>query len=220
MKYITTSTFALLLTTFVIGCSQPSNTALFERGDYAMWQGRWSDAANDFKTATLQHPGDWEAQFKLGKCKMELGEPQLASQSLAIATALQPDNTEIADLYAKSLFDCGEQDKLFTYLSTRASEQQTVRAWTRFAEYAMDLDDPDTATIALNTAIKIGDGSNADPYILFATLSQRLGNNEEAVYYWQQAWIIEPHNEDIANALRSHGEVPGPTMTGIVDEVE
>jgi Tfp pilus assembly protein PilF len=84
----------------------------------------------------------------------------------------------------------------------------------------MDLDDPDTATIALNTAIKIGDGSNADPYILFATLSQRLGNNEEAVYYWQQAWIIEPHNEDIANALRSHGEVPGPTMTGIVDEVE
>ena len=192
--------------------------ALLENGNYAMWQERWSDAAADFTKATLQHPGDWQAQYKLGQCLMEMGEPQLASQSLAIAEALQPSKIEVADLYAKSLFACGQKDKLFSFLYTRATKQHTTRAWTRFAEYAMDVDDPDSAANAINTAIAISDGTDASPYILGATLAERLGNNDKAIRMWQQAWIINPSDENISNALRAHGEVPGPTMTGIVDE--
>ena len=151
---------------------------------------------------------------------MEMGEPQLASQSLAIAEALKPNNTDIADFYARSLYACGQQDKLFSFLSSRAKKQHTVRAWTRFAEYAMDLDDPDSATNAINTAIELSDGTDATPYVLAATLAERLGDNDRAVTYWQQAWIINPYDETIANALRAHGEIPGPTMTGIVDDTQ
>ncbi len=219
MKQITTTIIgSALLSITVLGCGQPSNTALLERGSYSMWQGRWTDAAADYKKATLQHPGDWEAQYKLGQCKMELGEPQLASQSLAIAEALQPNNNDIADLYAKSLFECGQQDKLFSFLHSRAKKQHTVQSWTRFAEYAVVLDDPDSATNAINTAIALSDGTDTGPYVLAATLAERLGDNDMAITFWQQAWVINPQDDNIANALRSHGEIPGPTMTGSVDE--
>ena len=51
----------------------------------------------------------------------------------------------------------------------------------------MDLDDPDSATNAINTAITVSDGTDATPYVLAATLAERLGDNEQAITYWQQA---------------------------------
>jgi Tfp pilus assembly protein PilF len=84
----------------------------------------------------------------------------------------------------------------------------------------MDIGDPDSATNALNTAMSLSDGTDARPYALAATLAERLGDDDRAITLWQQAWIIDPHNENFANALRSHGEVPGPTMTGVVNETQ
>lgn len=203
------------------GCGgQPANTTLLERGNYAMWQGRWSDAATDFNKAIEQHPGDWEAQYNLGKCYMNMGDPVRASQSLAVAESLQPTDTEISDLYAKSLLQSGEEDRLYSFLLNRAQKQQTVRSWTVFAEYAIDLDDPDSATNAINTAIAISDGTNARPYVLAAMYAERLGDDTLAVTRWQEAWMIDPTNETVSNALRAHGVVPGPTMTGVDDATQ
>ncbi|MAI67535.1 MAG: hypothetical protein CMJ26_06635 [Phycisphaerae bacterium] len=201
------------------GCGQPSNESMLDKGNYAMWQGRWSDAAEEFRAAASLHPGDWEAQYNLGQCYMEMGQPQLAAQSLAVAESLKPYNTDIADLYAESLMQSDKGDKLYSFLFNRAQSQQTVRSWTKFAEYAMELDDPDSATNAINTAIALSDGTNIRPYVVAATFAQRLGDDTLAVTYWKQAWMIEPTNVDITNAIRSYGEVPGPTMTG-VDDIE
>ena len=202
------------------GCGgQPANTTLLERGNYAMWQGRWSDATTSFNMAVAQHPGDWEAQYNLGKCYMNLGDPVRASQSLAVAESLQPGDTEISDLYAEALLQGGEQNRLYSYLLRRAQKQQTVRAWTIFAEYAMDLDDPDSATNAINTAIAISDGTNSRPYVLAAMYAERLGDDTLAVTRWQEAWIIDPTDEAVSSALRAHGIVPGPTMTGVDDTI-
>ena len=199
------------------GCGQPSNTTLLERGNYAMWQGRWSDAADAFKQATLQHPGDWEAQYHLGQCYMEMGDAQKASQSLAVAESLQPTNIEISDAYPESLLQSGDANKLYSFLLKRAQKQQSVRDWTIFAEYTMEIDDPDSATNAINTAIAISQGTNARPYIVAATFAERLGDDTLAVTRWQEAWMIDPTNENVSNALRAHGIVPGPTMTGVDD---
>jgi hypothetical protein len=88
------------------------------------------------------------------------------------------------------------------------------------AEYTMELDDPDSATNAINTAIAISNGADATPYMTAASIAERLGDDALAITRWQEAWHIEPHNEYIETALRSHGEVPGPTMTGSADNSE
>jgi len=209
---------AILLT--LVGCGQPSNTALLEQGNYAMWQNRWSDASNAFQKAVSQHPGDWEAQYNLGQCYIEMGEPRKASQALAVAESLRPADTSIADLYAESLLLSGERDLLFSFLLQRAKRVETVRAWMVFAEYTMDIDDPDSATTAIDTAIALSNGIDARPFVVAATFAERLGDDTLAITRWKEAWMIEPTNEDISNALRSHGIVPGPTMTGVDDTIE
>ena len=138
----------LLITTVLltlISCASPANTSLMDKGDRAMWQGRWSDAATSYKKATLQHPGDWQAQYHLGQCYLEMGDATSASQSLAVAESLRPGDSEIAATYAESLLLSNEQDKLYTFLLHRAQKQQTTTDWINFAEYTMDLDDPDSA---------------------------------------------------------------------------
>ena len=82
----------------------------------------------------------------------------------------------------------------------------------------MVLDDPDSATSAINTAIAIGQGKNETPYIIAASFAERLGDDNLALKRWKEAWYINPSNNQAANALRSYGEVPGPTMTGNAEE--
>lgn len=189
-----------------------------ERGDYAMWQGRWADATDDFRAAAEMHPGDWRAQYGLGQCLLKIDEPQQASQALTIAESLRPNNTAIADMLAVALLKSGDNNRLYSFLLARARKHQTVHAWTRMAEYSLDLDDPDSATNAINTAIAISNRTDAAPYITAATIAEKLGDDALAITRWRQAWHIDPNNEQIDSALRSHGEVPGPTMTGSVDD--
>ena len=185
-----------------------------------MWQGRWADAATSFDQAAEQHPGDWEAQYRLGQCYMEMGDPLKASQSLAIAASLRPLNNRISNLYSSSLFLSGQEDQLFTYLHNRARKLQTSAAWTTFAEFAILLEDPDSATNALDTAIALNDGTFILPYIIAATYAEQLGDDNLAVQRWQEAWMIEPTNGIVNDALRAHGVVPGPTMTGVDEGLE
>ncbi len=205
-------------TLFIAACGQPSTTALMEKGSFAMWQGRWSDAAEKYTEITQMHPGDWRAHFNLGKCLLELGDPKGAATSLEIANTVVPNNQEVSDLLAESYLAAGNENKLFTFLETHAKKQQTVRAWTRFAEYAMAISDPDSAMIAINTAIALDNGTTAKPYIVSASFAEQLGDDSLAIQRWKEAWAIDPLNTQVADALRGHGEIPGPTMTGAVAE--
>jgi len=189
-----------------------------EKGSFAMWQGRWSDAAEKYTEITHMHPGDWEAHLNLGKCLLELDDPKGAAASLEIANTVVPSNLEVSDLLAECYLVAGDENKLFTFLESQAKEQQTVRAWMRFAEYAMVISDPDTATIAINTAIVLDNGTTAKPYIVSASFAEQLGDDALAIRRWKEAWAIDQTNKQVADALRGHGEIPGPTMTGAVRE--
>ncbi len=205
-------------TLFLASCGQPSTTSLMERGRFAMWQGRWSDAAESYTKITELHPGDWEAHYNLGKCLLELGDPNGAATSLEIANCVAPSKLEVSDLLAESYLAAGNENKLFTFLETQAKERQTVRAWTRFAEYAMAISDPDSATVAIDTAIVLDGGTTAKPYIVAATFAEQLGDDALALKRWKEAWAIDSTSTQIADALRGHGEIPGPTMTGAVPD--
>jgi len=217
MKYPATiiATATLL---FITSCGRPGTTALMEKGDFARWQGRWTDAASCYSDITAMYPGDWAAHYHLGQCLLELGDPRGAAASLEIANAVVPGNTRVSDLLAECLLASGNENKLFTFLEQQAAELQTVRAWTNFAEYSMAISDPDTATTAINTAITLDDGSTVHPYVVAAGFAEQLGDDPLAIRRWKEAWSVDPNNVQVADALRSHGVVPGPTMTGSVSE--
>lgn len=204
----------------VASCGQKfDNTeALRGSGDYARWQGRWADAADDYQQIAAAHPGDWQAQYRLGESLLTLGDATRAREALEIAETIRPTNADVADLLARAMLAEGNVDRLYKWLRQRAEMRQTARAWQRFAQYAMALDDPDTATVAIDTAIAMHDGSTADPYLVAAELAQRLDDTDLAITRLQQAWNIDPENSEINAALRELDVVPGPTMTGRVND--
>ena len=74
--------------------------------------------------------------------------------------------------------------------------------------------------MAINTAIALDAGNTSKPYIVAASFAEQLGDDTLAIQRWKEAWAIDASNEQVADALRGHGEVPGPTLTGAVYEVD
>ncbi len=202
------------------GCGEPGTTRLRDSADYARWQGRWVDAADDYAQITRLHPGDWRAQYRLGQCMLALGQPQQARASLEVAETLRPGDSEIADLLAEAYLEDGDTNHLFSWLRLRAERTQTTVAWMRLAEYAMELDDPDSAMLAADTAIAIDEGRTVEPLLLHADLAVQLGDERAAVDSLRWAWRINPDDTRVNTALRDLGQVPGPTMPGLAGATE
>ena len=76
----------------------------------------------------------------------------------------------------------------------------------------MALNDPDSAQVALETAIAVDEGKTVEPYLQAAAFAQRLGDLEMALRRLRQAYGINPYDERVKQRLRELGEVPGPTI--------
>ena len=183
-----------------------------ESGDLRLKRGDYIGAAVEYQEIVARFPGDWEAQYKLGLCQMELGQLDQAERSLTIAHTRRRDSADIADALAEVLYRQGDEAQLFAFLRRRAEATQSVDAYLRLAEYSIRLMDPDSAMVAIETAIELSGGEIVDPYILAADLAEQLGDTKLAVLRLRQAYGMAPNDERIANRLRALGEVPGPTI--------
>jgi len=177
----------------------------FDREEYA--------AADPlYREIVDRYPGDWRANLQLGLVSLELGRYDEARTLLKTAGDLRPQNDEVADARAEAMYRQGDFEALFAYLQGRASTRQTVRDWLRLAKYAALAQDPDSARIAVDTAIEIDDAASAAPYLAAADLAEQLGDLDTELRRLRQAWGIEPTDE-LAARLEALGEVPGPTLS-------
>jgi len=191
---------------------QPAAEGLTERADHAYKFERYEEAEGYYGQVVDRYPGDWESQYKLGLTQLRLDRPAEARRSLEVALTRRPKDERIADALAEAIYRTGDENDLYTFLRGRAQERQTVHAHMRFARYAIDLGDPDSATLAVDTAIQIDNGATADPYLLAARIARDIGELDLAVRRLRQAYFIEPEREETREQLIALGEVPGPTV--------
>ena len=161
-----------------------------DRGIHLAEIGDHAGAASAFEQVTAKYPGDWQAQYMLGLSYLELERPSDARRSLEIAYTQKPDRVEVADALAEALYESGDTTRLFAFLNDQADQSQTPHAWMHLARYAMATDDPDTARVAVDTAIEMDEGSSADPYLLAAQYAEKVGDRELAVRRLRQAYGI------------------------------
>jgi tetratricopeptide (TPR) repeat protein len=183
-----------------------------ESGDLRFKRGDYLGAAVEYQEIVARYPGDWQAQYKLGLCQIQLGQLAEAERALTIAHTRRRDNADIVDALAQVMFQQGDEAQLFAFLRERAESTQTVRAYLRLAQYSIEMNDPDSANVALETAIALDGGQSVEPYLAAADLAADLGDPEMAVYRLRQAFGIDPHDGRISDRLRALGEVPGPTI--------
>lgn len=195
------------------GCqSDPPVHVLRERGDFRFEHQRYAEAAEQYRQIADRYPGDWEAQYKLGLSLLEIGELVEARNALEVAHTRQPDNIDVIDALAEVMYRQRDDAYLFAFLRRQAEKTQSARAYLRLAEYSRALGDPDSAVVAVDTAIEIDDGRTVEPYIAAAELAMELQDDQLALRRLRQAYGIDPRNEKVNELIRELGEVPGPTL--------
>jgi tetratricopeptide (TPR) repeat protein len=159
-----------------------------------------------------RYPGDWRAQYGLGRAYLQLDRLAEARQALTVAHELRPRDEGVADALAEAIYRLGDENGLFVFLRQQATRTHTVEAYRRLARYAIEVGDLDTAKVALDTAIDYDDGTSVEPYLDAAAFAQQVGDLDEAIRRLRQAYGIDPRDGRVTEGLTALGEIPGPTL--------
>jgi tetratricopeptide (TPR) repeat protein len=206
--------FALLVSTMLIavGCQvQRPVDHIHESAEFHFRYGRYDLASQEYAAIIARYPGDWRAQYGYGLSMLELNELTPARRALELAHSLRPGNDDIVDALIEVMFRQNDEQNLFSFLRDRADRLQSVKAYRQLAHYSLEMGDPDSAKVAIRTALRLDGGQTVEPYLDAATLAERIGDMDEAVRRLRQALWIDPRHELVKSRLRELGEVPGPT---------
>ncbi len=201
----------LLSSAVLAGCQRPVET-IRQSGDFSFDHRDYNAAAGEYAEITNRYPGDWRAQYRLGLCLLEIGQPARARDALEVAHTHRPRNPQVADALAEALFQLDEESRLFAFLRQRAESMQTPGAYLRLARYSLELGDPDSAGVALQKAILLDDGQTVEPYLAAASFAERLGDLDTALHRLRQAYGIDHTDVRVLQRLKDLGEIPGPTL--------
>ncbi len=195
-----------------VGCGARPIESVRARADFQFDHEQYPAAATEYAEIVDRNPGDWQAQYRLGLCELELGNAHQARMALEIAFANRPDNREVVDALAEVMYRQPDEKALFELLINRAQTRQTVYAWMRLARYAAESGDADTALTGFETAIELDAGKSVEPYVQTAVFSRQIGDLDAALRRLRQAYTIDPEDPRVDKQLRELGEVPGPTL--------
>jgi len=209
---------ALALGSSMVGCSNrvPAES-LAQRAHFNFWAQNWQLSQQEYAELVDRFPDNWEYQYKLGTSALKNNDLDTARMALSIAETLRPQDRDIALNLAETMYRQDDRDALFGFLVDRAESTQLSEDWLVLARYSLDLDDPDMARLAIQEALVLDVSDSAEPYIIAAELSERLGDIDGALQSLKIAWTLEPENAQVQSMIRGLGEVPGPTMLGSVE---
>jgi tetratricopeptide (TPR) repeat protein len=204
---------ALLLASGLAGCATSRPTEdIRASAERAVKLGDWETAAGEYELIIDRYPGDWRAQYGLGRSALQLERWAQARQALSVAHNLQPRDEVVADALAEAIFRQGDDNGLYVFLREQVDRTRSVHAYGRLAHYALEMGDVDTAKVAHDTAIELDGAASVEPYLAAAEFAQRVGDLDEAVRRLRQAHWIDPMDPRVKERLVALGEIPGPTL--------
>lgn len=183
-----------------------------ESADHHLWLEHFDEAAVEYQEIADRSPGDWEAQFALGMCRLKLHQLPAARTALEVAHTHRPSDLRIVEALAEVMYQQDDQNQLYAFLRERALTTQSPTIYLFLAKYSIELGDADTAKTAVETAIELDSGVSVEPYLLASSCAQRSGDLTLAVRRLRQAYWINPTDPRVSSRLRELGEVPGPTL--------
>ena len=186
------------------------------RGEYYLKYSRWQDAAATVEPIVKENPGDWQAQIVYGRAELELGDLNAARDALERALAGNPNDTATIFALADALYRLQDTSALYQRLRGAGADLHSIPAYLLLAQYAEQLNDPDTAFWAVNAAIEVDDGiespRSATPYVRAANLAAKFGKVELENRRLRQAYGINPLDLAVVERLESTGAIVGPSF--------
>ncbi len=203
----------IALVPLLSGCqrSRPIDVVMSD-GVEAFEQGEYDVAQADFDEFVGRRPGEARGRYMLGRTLLELDQTIEAREQLYLAHTLDLEDDEIFEWLAEALFRDGSVDELYSLLRQRCLDSGRPSHYRLLASYAMRLGDPDEAERALLTMARLDEGRSVGPQLALADFYEDVGDEAKAVRRLRMAYYLDQANEAIADRLRSHGEIPGPTI--------
>lgn len=206
---------AVLSTAALAACSTTRPmVAAKKEADFAFEHGDYAKAAPGYLEIIERAPGDWEVEYRYGVCLAELGNLREARTHVETAQAANPTSDEVAAGLAQVYFKLGEKQKLVQLLQDRGNMQRSLPSLMLLADYALQMDDADTATTAINGAILLAEGNDFEPYMKAVEIAEKLGDTKTAARRLRQAYTIAPKAPAVGAKLVEYGLAVEPT-TGL-----
>ncbi|MGA1225137.1 MAG: tetratricopeptide repeat protein [Phycisphaerales bacterium] len=200
---------------FLAGCAGPRPmTAAKQEADHQFMYGRYEQAATGYAEILERAPGDWDVEYRYGVCLAEIGNLAEARTHVETAYAANPASQEVAAALAKVYFMLGEKQKLVQLLTQRGSGLNSLESYMLLADYGLKMNDPDTATLAVNGAILVSDGNDARPYLKAVEIAEDVGDSKLATRRLRQAYTIAPNSLAVRAKIAEYGLAYEPT-TGL-----
>jgi tetratricopeptide (TPR) repeat protein len=200
---------------FLAACAGPRPmTAAKKEADHLYRYGQYDKAAIGYAEILDRAPGDWEVEYRYGVCLAEIGNLAEARTHVETAYAANPASQEVAEALAQVYFKLNEKQKLVQLLTQRGSGMNSLASYMLLADYGLKMNDPDTATLAVNGAILIADGNDARPYLKAVEVAEDVGDSKLATRRLRQAYTIAPNSLAVRSKIAEYGLALEPT-TGL-----
>jgi len=204
---------AVVVCVIAAGCSAP-NSVLIERADAAVANSQPLRAEAFLVRAMAHDQTDWRVYERFGQLRLADHRALDAQVYFEQALTLRPDHPEtgqIIESLAESLLMQGKYDAMGQVLAARASHTGQEVDYLRQGRFLTRIGDVDAAMLAYRKAAAVAEPGDADPMLAIAALYESTGDNANALLYLRYAYYQQPANLFIADELRRHGMVPGPT---------
>ncbi|MFM7135101.1 MAG: tetratricopeptide repeat protein [Planctomycetota bacterium] len=209
-RLILASVASTVLLAACTGTPRPLVAARKE-ADHAFKYGQYEKAAPAYLEILEKAPGDWEVEYRYGVCLAELGNLREARTHVETAQAANPGSEEVAAGLAQVYYRLGEKQKLVQLLQDRGNMLRSIPSYMLLADYGLKMDDPDTASSAVNAAILLTDGRDPAPYMKAVEVAERLGDTKVATRRLRQAYAIAPKSPAVTAKLAEYGLAVEPT---------
>lgn len=180
---------------------------------------KWEKAIADWDEYVNRKPDDDTARYELGRAYMAVGNHGAAQKQFGIAHDMRPLNDKYLDGLAESMFAGGQYDELTAFLNRQTSERGRVVDYSRLGKYAARMGHPDEAQQALLMAARVDRGMNFGPQKDLADFYGSIGDKTNQLRRLRMAWHLAPDEPSLIKALRELGEIPGPSVGLVPDEL-
>ncbi len=222
------------------GCGLSADIARVKGYD-ALREGQYAQAQTYFEKCVKIDPTDWKSHYYLGRIGLDgLNDPPYARRHLEVCETLRkaqpesaisvmpgsaktavpfPSRHRIADALAESIYRQGLHAPLYNYLREQASQFGETDDYMRVGRYLGLIGDLDAAATAYQKAALIAKPTDPRPHLELADIFDKAGDRQAALTELRKAYFIDPTIKGLADNIRTHGLVPGPTI-GIAPQRE
>jgi len=184
-------------------------------------QGNYADAAGAFRNSVRQNPRNYQGYYYLGASYEQLGQHQqaiasyrTARQTIGLTIEGREDRAfrhKILDSLASAIARSDQRDIETNAVQREAQEKQSGESWLLLAKVYAYRGDADSAIDAYNRAALL-EPHNFEIAKEYGLYLERVGQRQRAEQPLRRAYSLNPQDDQVNQALRRIGVVPGPAI--------